>query len=80
MSNSATQLQATLHLIGQNLMWGIDCRHFNAAEDIHPAVNANIENGPVPMMAQRREKSKPVATADTSAANSNIVNLFVKKS
>ena len=78
MSNSATQLQATLHLIGQNLMWGIDCRHFNAAEDIHPAVNANIENGPVPMMAPRREK--PTVTAEVPAANSNIVNLFVKKS
>lgn len=77
--NSAEQQNTTLHLIGYHLMWGIDNQFFNNADRIAPAINANIENGPVPMMAPRREKSKP-AVADAPAANSNIVNLFARKS
>ncbi len=72
-NNAAEQDQVTIHILGSQVMWGVDDAHLRYSEDFADAANANIENGPVPVMPKPRE---PKMTAVESASNQNIVNLF----
>ncbi len=71
MKNTAEKDQVTLHLIGTNIMWGVDAPDFGYDENFDAAANGNIENAAPPIMAPKRERK-----AATAQANQGVVRLF----